>query len=306
MKTIVTGGAGFIGSHLVDKLISWGYEVIVVDNLSNGKKENLNKKAKFVEGDIKDAEFCKDNIKDVDVVFHLAAEVDVRKGPEEPNLDFKENIVGTHNILEAMRINNVKKVVFTSSSVVYGEATVMPTPEDYGPLVPISLYAASKLSDEAMICAYCNTFDMRAWIYRFANVIGSRESHGILFDFIKKLRADPENLEILGDGSQTKSYIHVGDCTDAILVGLDKGNDKVNIYNIGSDDYVDVKKIAELVSKQMNLAPNFNFTGGDKGWVGDVRHMQLDAKKLKDIGWSPQFNSESAIVETLKSLLEEN
>jgi UDP-glucose 4-epimerase len=303
MKLIVTGGAGFIGSHLVDKLVSLGYKVTVIDNLSNGKRENVNKKAKFVKGDIKNLKLCKKLIKNVDVVFHLAADVDVRKGPKQPNLDFKENIIGTHNILEAMRLNKVKKIVFTSSSVVYGEAKKMPTKEDYGPLIPISLYGASKLADEAMICSYCHTFGLQAWVYRFANIIGPRDTHGILFDFVNKLNKNSNELEILGDGTQSKSYVYVTDCVNGILTGFNKSNEKVNILNIGSKDIINVKKIAEAVSDVMNLNPKFKFTGSDRGWVGDIRHMLLDSSKLRNLGWNPKCDSESSVIETSKSLI---
>jgi len=303
MKVLVTGGAGFIGSNLVDRLISDGHDVIVVDNLSNGKKEFVNPKAKFLFGDLKNKQFCNHNIKNVHCVFHLAADVDVRLGVKLPNVDFEENVIGTDNVLEAMRMNGVNKIVFTSSSVVYGNALKMPTPEEYGPLVPISLYGASKLSDEALISGYCHTFGIQAWIFRFANVIGKRQTHGVIVDFMEKLKKNSKKLEILGNGEQTKSYVYIEDCINAILHGFYNSNDKVNIFNLGSDDFVNVKQIADLVSAELNLKPAYKFTGGEIGWVGDVSHMQLDSAKLKNLGWRCHNNSWQAIVKTLKDLI---
>lgn len=301
MKVLVTGGAGFIGSHLVDRLIKDGHKVTVIDNLSNGKEEYLNNNVRFVKGDLKDKEFCIENIKEFDVVFHLAADVDVRLGVKFPNLDFNENIIGTDNVLEAMRVNNIKKMVFTSSSVVYGNAPI-PTPESYGPLIPISLYGSSKLADEALISGYCHTFDMQSWIYRFANVIGPRQTHGIIVDLMNKLDKNNEELEILGDGNQTKSYIYTEDCINAILHGFYNSNEKVNIFNLGSDDFVNVRKIANIICQGLNMSPEYRFTGGEKGWVGDVSHMQLDCNKLKSLRWVCHNNSEEAITKTIQEL----
>lgn len=303
LRAIITGGAGFIGSQLADRLIMDGHEVIIIDNLSNGKKEFINPNAQFIEGDLKNRQFCVENVRDVDVLFHLAADVDVRLGVKNPNLDFNENVVGTDNILEAMRINNIKKIVFTSSSVVYGNATVMPTPETYGPLIPISLYGASKLADEALISGYCHTFGIQSWVFRFANVIGSnRQTHGIIVDFINKLRDNPNELEILGDGNQTKSYIYIEDCINAILHGFYNSNEKVNIFNLGSDDFVNVKTITDLICNGLGLNPEYKFTGGEQGWVGDVSHMQLDCSKLKELGWVCHNNSEESIKRSIEDL----
>src|SRR4030067_2169815 len=226
-KIIVTGGAGFIGSNLVDRLLLRGNEVIVIDNLSSGKMEFLkehieNPDFKFIRLDLLKLDDLKKTVKDADAVFHLAANPDVRLGASDTKVHLEQNIIVTYNLLEAMRVNKIKNILFTSTSTIYGEATIIPTPENYGPLVPISLYGASKLACEALITSYCSTFDMRSWIFRFANIVGERGTHGIIIDFINKLRKNPEILEILGDGKQNKSYIHVYDCVEAILFAMEK------------------------------------------------------------------------------------
>lgn len=299
MHVLVTGGAGFIGSHIVERLITDGYDVRVVDNLSSGKRENIHPKAEFIKADlIKDEIFS--YLENVDMVFHIAANPDVRIGVDNPDLHYEQNIVATYRLLEAMRRKEVEAIVFTSTSTVYGEATT-PTPEEH-PTTPISLYGASKLACEALISAYCHTFGMKSWIYRLANVIGERSGHGVIFDFIAKLKKNPETLEILGDGNQNKSYIYVEDCVDAMMVGL-KAGEKVNIFNIGSEDQVTVKRIAEIVSEEMGLRPEFRCTGGDRGWVGDVPVMLLSVEKLKAMGWEPKYSSEEAVIKTVREVL---
>jgi len=301
MRILVTGGAGFIGSHVVDKLIEMGNEVVVYDNLSSGKIEFVNENAEFVRMDlVKDVD--KIELKNFDEVWHIAANPDVRIGEQSPSKIYENNIQATYNLLEAMRKAGVKRMIFTSTSTVYGEAEI-PTSEDH-PTYPISIYGASKLACEALILSYCHTFDMQSWIYRFANVIGRRSNHGVIFDFIHKLLKNPEKLEILGDGEQNKSYIYIDDCVEAMLHGL-KANEKINIFNIGSDDQIKVKKIAEIVSKAMGLDPEFVFTGGRRGWKGDVPVMFLSNEKLKKLGWKPRYNSEDAVKMTVKDLLEE-
>jgi len=227
----------------------------------------LNPDAEFVKVDLSskpelDEVFRKKSFSEV---WHLAANPDVRVGSENPDEIYRNNVLATYNLLEAMRKNNVDRIIFTSTSTVYGEAKVIPTPEDY-PTIPISIYGASKLACEAMISSYCHTFDMKAWIYRFANVIGKRSNHGVIYDFIMKLRRNPEELEILGNGEQNKSYIYVSDCIEAMFYGL-KADDRVNIFNIGSEDQIKVKRIAEIVCEEMGLNPKFRFTGGDRGWL---------------------------------------
>lgn len=300
MKVLVTGGAGFIGSHVVDRLIQRGDDVTVFDNLSSGKQDFINEKAEFIELDlVKDDDEL--NLEGFEEVWHIAANPDVRIGSQSPESIYYNNIQATFNILEAMRKYGVGRIIFTSTSTVYGEAKVIPTPETYPPH-PISIYGASKLACEALIASYCHTFDMKSWIYRFANVIGRRSTHGVIYDFIMKLRRNPEKLEILGDGEQNKSYIYIDDCIDAMFHGL-KSDGDVNIFNIGSNDQIKVKRIAEIVCEAMGLKPRFEFTGGKRGWKGDVPVMFLSNEKLKTIGWKPRYNSEEAVKKAVKDLL---
>ena len=279
-KILVTGGAGFIGSHLVDALLGRGFRVRIVDNLSGGSLENIkcwfgDSRFEFVEGDLKDPEIAFKSVDGVDLVFHLAANPDVRLGEVDPPVHFDENLLVTFNVLEAMRKSEkARRIVFASTSTVYGEPEVFPTPEDYGPLLPISVYGASKLGCESLISSYCYTFDLRGIILRFANIVGSRATHGVVMDFIRKLRQNPEELEILGDGKQEKSYLHVKDLISAIFVVLNSLDEKevVEVYNIGSLDQVNVKRIAEIVCEEMGLQNvEFGLTGGvdcGRGWRG--------------------------------------
>jgi len=310
MKILVTGGAGFIGSHLIDALLERGDEVICFDNFSSGRREfiehNLGQ-MELVEGDLLNRSDIGKAIKGCDAVFHLAANPDVRSGAGNTKTHFDNNIVATYNLLEEMRENGVTKIAFTSSSTVYGEASIIPTPENYGPLIPISIYGASKLASEALIASYCHTFDMEAIIYRFANVVGPRSTHGVIYDFINKLKANPEQLEILGDGTQKKSYLYIDDCIEAMLFGFDRMKEKVEIYNIGSEDWTDVRTIADIVSSEMGLRPEYKFTGGldGRGWKGDVKFMRLDISKLKERGWNPRHTSNDAIRMTARWLIKE-
>ena len=305
MKILVTGTAGFIGSHVVDKLVK-KEEIIVIDNLSSGKEQFLNPEADFVRLDLADdnaVEVLYRVFKGVDEVWHLAANPDVRVGAINPNKIYRNNILSTYNLLEAMRKRGVQRLVFTSTSTVYGEAHVIPTPEDH-PTHPVSVYGASKLACEALIESYSHTFEMQTWIYRFANVIGRRSTHGVIYDFILKLKRNPRELEILGDGEQTKSYIYIDDCIDAMMTGL-KADERVNIFNIGSEDQIKVKRIAEIVSEEMNLNPEFRFTGGRRGWKGDIPVMLLSIEKIKKLGWKPKYSSEEAVRRAVKDLLVE-
>ncbi|MCE8424164.1 MAG: SDR family NAD(P)-dependent oxidoreductase [Candidatus Methanoperedens sp.] len=308
-KIAVTGGAGFIGSHLVDELLSRGNEVTVIDNLSSGRMEFIephmkNRDFKFVKLDIHDLENLKKEIAGADMIYHLAANPDVRLGAENTKIHLNENIIATYNVLETMRMSMRQKIAFTSTSTVYGEATVIPTPENYGPLIPISLYGASKLACEALITSYCHTFDMKSWIFRFANIVGPRGTHGIIIDLINKLRKDPRSLEILGDGQQRKSYLHVSDCVDAILFAVDNSNDMANIFNIGSNDTINATEIGELITEKMGLGNvKFNYTGGSRGWKGDVPRMLLSIEKLESLGWRPHYDSRNSIIDAARSLL---
>ncbi|MFZ2410800.1 MAG: NAD-dependent epimerase/dehydratase family protein [Candidatus Methanoperedens sp.] len=308
-KIIVTGGAGFIGSHMVDRLLSQDNEVTVIDNLSSGRMDFIEKHLKnpnfkFIKLDILELEKLKKAIQGADIIYHLAANPDVRLGAENTKIHLEQNIFATYNVLEAMRMNKQQNIVFTSTSTVYGEATIIPTPENYGPLVPISLYGASKLACEALITSYCHTFDMKSWIFRFANIVGERGTHGIIVDFINKLRNNPDSLEILGDGQQRKSYIHVSDCVDAILYAVKNSHEMANIFNIGSNDTINSTEIGEIVVSEMGLKDvAFSYTGGKRGWKGDVPRMLLSIGKLQKLGWKPVHNSKSSVVSAVRSTL---
>jgi UDP-glucose 4-epimerase len=309
-KIIVTGGAGFIGSHVVDKLIAGGNEVTVIDNLSSGKMEfiehhNKDPNFKLIKLDMLELEKLKAAIKGADMIYHLAANPDVRLGAENTKIHLEQNIIVTYNLLEAMRMNKQQNIAFTSTSTVYGEASIIPTPENYGPLIPISLYGASKLACEALITSYCHTFDMRSWIFRFANIVGERGTHGIIIDFIYKLKANPKALEILGDGQQRKSYIYVSDCIDGIFFAVNNSNEMANIFNIGSNDTINSTQIGELIVKEMGLHDvTFTYTGGNRGWKGDVPKMLLSIDKLQKLGWNPSHNSKSSVIAATRTTLE--
>jgi UDP-glucose 4-epimerase len=299
MRVLVTGGAGFIGSHLVDSLAGRKNEIIVLDNLSSGKREFVrqhfsNPKFRFFQADLL-TDKIDDYFKDVDEVWHLAANSDVRLALKNTKVDLEQNILVTHNVLEAMRKKDVKKIIFTSSSTVYGEAKKIPTPEDYTPLIPISLYGATKLACEALICAYAHTFGIQAVIFRLANIIGPRSTHGVVHDFVSKLRKNPNELEILGDGNQKKSYLYVSDCVDAMIIGRRVFSEEVEILNLGSEDWIKVKEIAKIVCNELGLEPKLRFTGGKRGWRGDVPLMLLDVKRMKKLGWKPKYKSRDAI-----------
>ena len=314
-KVLVTGGAGFIGSHLVDGLIDRGFEVRVVDNLSSGNMKNLepwldDSRLEFVRGDLRDPDVACRTVDDMEVVFHLAANPEVRVAETDPSVHFRENLMATFNVLEAMRKSDSAGVIaFFSSSTVYGEPDRIPTPEDYGPLVPISVYGASKLGCEALISSYCHTFGMRGLVFRLANIVGGRSCHGVIVDFVRKLQENPRELEILGDGSQSKSYLYVGDLVEAVFVASEsflKGG-KFDLYNVGSLDRVDVGRIAEIVCDEMGLqSVRFRFTGGvdgGRGWRGDVKTMLISTTRLQDLGWRPKFNSEEAVRQSCRETL---
>ncbi len=295
-----TDGDGFIGSHLVDRLIEEENKITIFDNLSSGKigfieKHLENTDFTLIKGDLLDHEVVERACRDIDLVCHVAANPDVRLGASDTKIHFDQNILATYNLLEAMRKNNVKKVVFTSTSTIYGEAQIMPTPENYGPLIPISLYGASKLACEALVTSYSHTFDIQAWIFRFANIVGPRSTHGIIVDFIRKLRGNPTQLEILGDGQQEKSYLHVSECVNSMLFAIEKSREDVNIFNIGSEDTISSTGIGRVIVEEMELSDiKFIYTGGSRGWKGDVPKMTLDIEKLKAIGWKPVYTSEKA------------
>ncbi len=316
MRVLVTGGVGFIGSHLVDALMNLELEVTVLDNLSSGKRENISHwmgdpNFTFNHGDCLDREEVERAVRGCQTVYHLAANPEVRIGALNPQVDFEQNIVATYNILEVMRkIGEAKKIVFASTSTVYGDAKVLPTPEEYAPLQPISTYGASKLACEAMISAYCHTFGIHGVVYRFANIVGSRSRHGVIYDFIQKLKKNPFELEILGDGTQTKSYMTVDDCVEAFLFVAEHAVERFEVFNVGSEDQANVLEIAEVVSLEMGLKEvDFRLTGGvegGRGWTGDVKEMLLDTSKLEKLGWVPRHGSLKSVRMATKALLKES
>ncbi len=307
MKTLVTGGAGFIGSHIVDRLMERGDEVIVYDNMSTGiddfVKEHLEKpNFKFVEGDILDLPKLKTEMQGVELVFHMAAHADVRSGFNDHKVDFEQNLVGTINVLEAMKENGTKKIAFASTSSVYGDATVVPTPETY-PFFPTSLYGSSKAAAETYISAFCEYYDMTAYIFRFVSWVGERYTHGLVFDFLKKLEADPSKLYILGDGTQRKSYLYVKDGVDAIFTIIEKAKEKINVFNLGNNEILTVADSAkEIVNEAGYENVEFEYEGGDKGWIGDNKYVLLDTQKLQALGWKPTKNTRESLRITTRYL----
>ena len=307
MRHLITGGAGFIGSHLADALSKKG-QVRVYDNLSNGKREFISHLLgkpdfEFVEADVHEPAKILEAMAGVDVVWHLAANPDIRFGTANTDVDLRQGTLSTHAVLDAMRKAGVKKIVFSSSQTVYGDPTVARIPESYGPMVPISLYGASKLAAEALATSYAHTFDMQCWIYRFANVIGPRSNHGVIPDFIAKLRKNPKALEILGDGSQSKSYLLAEENVEGMIFGFEHAKEQSNIYNLGTDDWVSVTRIAEIVVEECGLKDvKFNFTGGKRGWKGDVPRIMLDNSKMSALGWMPRHSSEDAVRAVARAL----
>jgi UDP-glucose 4-epimerase len=302
-RTVVTGGAGFVGSHLVDRLVATD-DVLVLDDLSNGRAEWVPDEASLRRGDLTDPAVVAEGITaDVDRVYHFAASKAV--DAEQPRAQFEDNCAMTYNVLERMADVGVDELVFTSSSTVYGEAP-RPTPEDYGPLQPISPYAAAKVAEEGLISTYATNHGVQAWVFRFANIVGSRLQPGaVVPDFIQKLRADPTTLEILGNGRQEKSYMHIADCLDAMAHVVERATDPYNVYNLGTETTTSVTAIADIVADVMDVEPTYEFTGGDRGWTGDVPKMRLDIEKLADLDWTPAIESDEAIRRAAEALVDE-
>jgi UDP-glucose 4-epimerase len=308
-RILVTGGAGFIGSHAVEALVAAGAKVTVLDNLASGRRDFLKAvegRIQFVQGDAGDAATLDKLLPGMDSVWHLAANPEVRTGETDPSGHYEQNVALTFRLLEGMRRHTVRHLVFTSTSTVYGRAVVLPTPEAYGPLLPISVYGACKLACEALIASYGGTFGLDALLFRFANVVGPRSTHGVTYDFVHKLRRDPKVLEILGDGRQTKSYVSVHDTVAGMLHAVRHAPGGVHPFNIGSLDAIPVTRVAELVAEAMGLRPEHRFAGGapdGAGWVGDVKAMALDASRLQALGWRPRDSSEEAIRLAARSLV---
>ena len=300
MRAFITGAAGFIGSNLVDRLLHEGHAVVGYDNLSTGRRQFLAKALTqpnftFIEGDVLDVIRLNESASGAEVVFHLAANADVRFGTEHPRKDFEQNTVATFNVLEAMRANGIKTIAFASTGSVYGETKVVPTPED-GPFpIQTSLYGASKLAGEGLIAAYTEGFGMRGYIFRFVSILGRRYTHGHVFDFVQKLEKDPSTLHILGNGLQRKSYLHVDDCVDAILTAIARADAKVNIFNLGTDQYCQVKDSAGWISARLGLNPRLTYGGGDRGWIGDVPVIFLDTRAIRALGWRPKLSIRKSV-----------
>lgn len=318
MKVLVTGGAGFIGSHLVSHLVMKGYDVIVIDNLSSGNYEYIRSyvdrgDVTYIKADLKEFnDTLLSAFKGVDVVYHLAANPEVRISTIEPRIHFNENVLATFNVLEACRLCKVKMMIFTSSSTVYGDAKVIPTPENYTPLEPISVYGACKLASENMMIAYSKLYGIKGVILRLANIVGPRQSHGVIVDFIKKLRKNPTMLEVLGDGTQRKSYLHINDllkALDTIVEYITTSTNSYEVFNVGNEDWIEVNEIAKIVIGKFGLTNTRVYhvmvTSDGRGWVGDVKYMLLDITKLRSIGWKPKMNSREAIERTVEELIKE-
>ena len=307
MKALVTGAAGFIGSNLVDRLLADGHDVTGFDNFSTGQPEFLESAAhcprfRLVRGDLLDMQALAAAMEDIDVVFHLAANADVRFGTEHPRKDLEQNTIATSNVLEAMRARNVRRIAFASTGSVYGEPSVFPTPEDAPFPIQTSLYAASKLAAEGLIAAYAEGFGFQAYVFRFVSILGERYTHGHVLDFYKQLLAHPERLDVLGDGRQRKSYLYVRDCVNAILTAIEKADAKINIFNLGVDEYCEVNQSIGWISDHLRVSPQLNYSGGERGWVGDSPFIFLDCSRIRHLGWAPSLTIQEAVVRTLEFL----
>ena len=307
MKAFITGGAGFIGSNLTDRLLQNGHEVRVYDNLSTGQLRFLDnakndERFSFVEGDLLDEDTLSKAMEGFQMVFHFAANADVRFGTDHPRRDLEQNTIATFNVLEAMRHQSIRKIAFASTGSVYGEAEVIPTPEDAPFPIQTSLYASSKLAGESLISSFCEGFDFQAWIFRFVSILGERYTHGHVFDFYKKLKRDPTRLEVLGNGKQRKSYLYVQDCIDSILLAIEKGQKKVNLFNLGVDGYCTVNDSIGWICEALGVDPKLNYSGGERGWIGDNPFIYLDTQKINQMGWKPKLGIQEAILKTIKYL----
>jgi UDP-glucose 4-epimerase len=303
-NVFVTGGAGFIGSHVADTLLARGARVTVYDNFSTGFHEFLPKRGncRVVEGDLLDQKTLDEAMRGAQFVFHLAANADIKDNLKDPRKCIDQNIVATQNVLEAMRMAGVREVAFSSTGSVYGDATTIPTPEDAPFPVQTSIYATSKVAAEGLLSSYALGYDFRASVFRFVSLLGPRYTHGHVMDFWRKLRRDPSRLEVLGNGKQKKSYLHVSDCVAAMLVAIERGRDAINVFNLGHDDWIDVDASIGIITRTMGVTPRLEYGGGDRGWVGDSPKILLDTKRIKSLGWAPTKTIEESVVETLKFL----
>ena len=310
MTYFITGGAGFIGSHVVDRLVPKN-GVTVYDNLSSGKETFISQHFgkpffRFVKADLLDVGTLAREMRGHDSVWHLAANPDIRKGTESTIVDLEQNTIATYNVLESARRTDIKSFVFSSTSTIYGRAKEFPTQEDYGPCLPISLYGASKLACEGLVSAYAELYGMKVWIYRFANIIGHRSTHGILYDLVEKLNKDRKTLEVLGDGKQMKSYLLVDECVSGMIYGVKHAKDRVNYFNLGASDQISVKEIVQILVKETKLKNlKVKYTGGEGGWKGDVPRFLLDNRKMAKLGWKPKHTSKQAVREAATIVVKE-
>jgi UDP-glucose 4-epimerase len=307
MRVFVTGATGFIGSTLVDRLLRDGHDVIGYDNMSTGQErfvEEARRSSRFklVLGDILDAPTLTAAMAGSDFVFHLAANADVRGGVDHPSRDLEQNTIGTFRVLDALRVNGIKKLAFSSTGSVYGDATVFPTPENAPFPIQTSLYGAAKCAGEALVTAFAEGFGIQSWIFRFVSIVGERYSHGHVFDFYKRLRVDPTKLHILGNGKQRKSYLYIQDCIAAMMIAVEKATDKINIFNLGTDEYCEVNDSVTWMCEALGIRPERTYAGGDRGWVGDSPFILLDCKKIRALGWAPTLTIQQGIVKTLRYL----
>jgi UDP-glucose 4-epimerase len=307
MRAFVTGGAGFIGSNLVDRLLAANHSVVAYDNFSTGQDAFLeiarsHPQFTIIRGDTLDLPALVEAMAGSEMVFHLAANADVRFGLEHPRKDLDQNTIATFNVLEAMRATGVKRIVFASTGSIYGEASVIPTPEHAPFTVQTSLYGASKLAGEGLIQAYCEGFGFQSWIFRFVSILGERYTHGHVVDFYRSLRADPSRLRVLGNGRQRKSYLYVQDCIDAILVALDRATEKVNVLNLGTEECCEVNDSIEWIIRALGVSPILDYTGGDRGWIGDNPFIFLDTTRIRALGWKPKLTIREGILRTLDYL----
>lgn len=307
MRAFVTGAAGFIGSTLVDRLLQLGHEVAAFDNFSTGQEEFVAQALKdpryrLVRGDLLDLEAVRTAMSGCDMVFHLAANADVRFGVDHPRRDLEQNTIATWNVLESMRGNAIRRIAFSSTGSVYGEATVIPTPEDCPFPIQTSLYGASKVAAEGLIQAYCEGFGMQAYIFRFVSIMGERYTHGHVFDFYKQLLQHPGELRVLGDGTQRKSYLYIQDCIDAILLAVEKATAPVSVFNLGTNEYCQVSQSIQWICEYLGLKPTLQFTGGNRGWIGDNPFIFLDCARMRSLGWLPSLTIQQAVVRTVQYL----
>jgi len=307
LKYFITGAAGFVGSNLVDRLIEAGHDVVGYDNFSTGKETFLEQARqsphfRLVRGDTLDLPALTAAMQGVDFVFHLAANADVRFGTEHPRKDLEQNTIATFNVLEAMRANGVRRIGFSSTGSIYGEADIFPTPENAPFPVQTSLYGASKLACEGLIQAYCEGFDFQGTIFRFVSILGERYTHGHVFDFYKSLCQNPHELHVLGNGLQRKSYLYVQDCIDAMLLATEKAVNKINVFNLGTDEYCQVNDSIIWITEHLGLQPRLIYRGGERGWVGDSPFIFLGCSKIRAFGWKPKLSIREGIIRTLEYL----